>query len=177
MKKIFFCWCVCLLCVSCTSSSSSYDSQKPDARIAQSQTEMSFENLAQIGHFIDNAIKGQENKCAIPQNKLSAAFKLFQSFVDERYSELQDSYLKKSLQEKVKFWNPNCLTTCSCDVYVGFAEYLQSFNFYLSITELKAVEKLKSLDGEEKARTPVCMGQASWVCESRILKDILRRIN
>lgn len=150
---------------------------KQDPRLSQSHIEMSFEDLAQVGHYLSKAFDKTDNKCSVPETKIATAPQIYRSLVDEKYSEVQEDYLKRSLKEKVAFWKPQCAATCSCDIYVGFSEYLQSFNFFLSATELKAVEKLKVLQESEKAQTLLCMQQAPWVCESRVLKEVLKRSN
>jgi hypothetical protein len=138
--------------------------EKQDPRISQSHLEMSFEDLSQVGHYLE-------------QNKVGAAPQIYRSLVDEKYSEVQEDYLKRSLKGKVAFWKPECAATCSCDIYVGFSEYLQSFNFLLSATELKAVDKLKLLRETEKTQIGACLQQAPWVGESRVLKEVLKRAN
>ncbi len=150
---------------------------KQDPRLSQSHMEMSFEDLSQVGHYFNKAFDKTENTCSIAQNKTATALQIYRSLVDEKYSEVQEDYLKRSLKEKVAFWNPGCAATCSCDIYIGFSEYLQSFNFFLSATELKAVEKLKLLQESEKAKILSCMRQEPWVCESRVLKEVLKRSN
>ena len=148
----------------CMTMSESPKDQKQDPRLSQSHVELSFEDLSQVGHYLE-------------QNKMDAALQLYRSLVDEKYSEVQEDYLKRSLKEKVAFWKPECSATCSCDIYVGFSEYLQSFNFFLSATEVKAVEKLKLLQETEKTQTRACLQQAPWVRESRVLKEVLKKAN
>ncbi len=176
MNKVFLGVCLFLL-ASCMSVPQGPEKPIPDPRISQSHLEMGFEDLSQIGHFLLKAAEKEENRCVIPQKKISEAPRLYRAFVDEKYSVVQDAYLNKPLKEKVAFWNSKCALSCSCDVYVGFSEYLRSFNFFLSATELQAVEKIKLLQAHEVSRIPVCMQQSSWVCESRVLKDVLRKIN
>ncbi len=151
--------------------------QKQDPRLSQSHLEMSLEDLGQVGQYLNKAFDKTENNCSVPQNKMAGALQTYRSLVDEKYSEVQEDYLKRSLKEKVAFWKSDCAATCSCDIYVGFSEYLQSFNFFLSATELKAVGKLLPLQESEKAQTLACMRQAPWVCESRVLKEVLKRSN
>ncbi len=93
---------------------------------------LSLVDLAQIGNHIFSAFDHLENKCSIDEKKLFAAPQIYRSFVDEKYSGLLDIYSKMSLKEKEAFWNLQCHETCSCHVYVGFAEYLQSQQFPLS---------------------------------------------
>ncbi len=169
------CLIVSMYLIGCTSLSENQPKLSEDPRLSQSHLEMSFEDLSQVGHYILKAFDKEENICAIPQGKIFSSPQMYRSLVDEKYSEVQDIYLKKPLKEKVQFWNPACALSCSCDVYIGFSEYLQSFNFLLSATELKAVEKLKLLQEHEKARTSACMRQARWVCQSRVLKEIIKR--
>jgi hypothetical protein len=168
-----------ILCLSFTGCLSSPQATKEqaDARHSQSHLEMSFEDLGQVGHYLIKAFDKEENACAIPADKVFAAPQLYRSLVDEKYSEVQDAYLQKSLKAKLEFWNPACAQSCSCDVYIGFSEYLQSFNYFLSTTELKAVERLKALQESGKSRTSVCMKQSTWVCDSRVLKEVLKRID
>jgi hypothetical protein len=166
-----------LMLVGCMTLPEPAKIQKQDPRLAQSHLEMSFEDLSQVGHLILRAFDKEENTCSLPKNKIFAAPQIYRSFLDEKYSEVQTEYLKKSLKNKVVFWSPKCADTCSCDVYIGFSEYLQAFNFLLSSTELKAVEKLKVLQGNERSRIGACLNQAQWVCESRFLKEILKRID
>ncbi|MBY0384621.1 hypothetical protein K2X05_05630 [bacterium] len=126
-----------------------------------SHLEMGFEDLAVVEYFA--------------AEKSSGAKQTFKAFADERYSEEQEVYLKLPLKNKVKYWNPSCEQTCSCDFYVGFAEYLQAFNFNLSTTEKNAVEKLRAKSNLDKGAIASCMDKAPWVRQSRVLKDIIKR--
>lgn len=175
--KNFLAFILLLSVASCMTLPEPPKGHQQDPRLSQSHLEMTFEDLSQVGHYLSKAFDKTENSCSIAQNKIATSRQIYRSLVDEKYSEVQEDYLKRSLKEKVAFWNPSCAATCSCDIYVGFSEYLQSFNFFLSATELKAVEKLKILQESEKAQTLACMQQAPWVCESRVLKEVLKRSN
>jgi hypothetical protein len=126
-----------------------------------SHLEMSFEDLAIVGYFA--------------AEKSLSAKQVFKAFADEKYSEEQEVYLKMPLKNKVKYWNTTCEQTCSCDFYVGFAEYLQAFNFHLSTTEKNAVEKLRAKSSLEKGAIAACMDKAPWVRQSRVFGEIVKR--
>lgn len=133
----------------------------PNPKETLSHLEMSFEDLAVVGFFAEE--------------KSSGAKQTFKAFADERYSEEQEVYLKMPLKNKVKYWNTSCEQTCSCDFYVGFAEYLQAFNFNLSTTEKNVVEKLRAKSNLDKGAIASCMDKAPWVRQSRVLSEIMKK--
>lgn len=173
LKPINFCLVVCLF--SCTTPAPKESRVPQDHRETQSHMEMSFEDLAQVGHTLMSAFDKIENTCAIPEAKIFSMPQTYRALVDERYSEEQEIYLKKSLKEKVRYWNTPCEASCSCDVYVGFSEYLQAFNFQLSSTERLAIDKLKPKAIVSREKVSACLKQSPWVCHSQVLKEISKR--
>lgn len=158
-KICFLSLAVALSFVACTTSKPANVSQNPKENL--SHLEMSFEDLAVVGYFV--------------AEKSLGAQQTFKAFADERYSEEQEVYLKMPLKNKVKYWNQSCQQTCSCDFYVGFAEYLQAFNFTLSTTEKNVVEKLRAQSNLDKGAIASCMDQAPWVRQSRVFNEIMKR--
>jgi hypothetical protein len=138
---------------------------------------MSFEDLALVGLYLQSASENKGMTCSLPFEQLPAMMTVYRAFVDEKYSEEQEIYLKKPLKDKVKYWKRNCETTCSCDMYIGFSEYLQSFNFLLSATEKAALEKLQAKAKIEPAARSACMEQGPWVCQSRVLNAIRKKVD
>lgn len=174
LLKLLSCWLVaCLL--SCTTPAPTETRGPQDQRETQTHMEMSFEDLAQVGHTLMSAFDKIENSCAIPEEKIFSMPQTYRALVDERYSEEQEIYLKKSLKEKVRYWSAPCEASCSCDVYVGFSEYLQAFNFQLSSTERLAIDKLKPKAILSREKVSACLKQAPWVCRSQVLKEISKR--
>lgn len=159
----------------CTSSSPMEARGPQDQRESQSHMELSFEDLAQVGHVLMNAFDKVDNACGLPESKIFSMPQTYRALVDERYSEQQEVYLKKSLKDKTAYWSPQCEATCSCDVYVGFSEYLQAFNFQLSSTEKLAIDKLKPKAILPRDKIASCLKQATWVCHSKMLKEISNR--
>jgi hypothetical protein len=164
-----------LLC--CTTKAPVTPPVSTDSRALKSHNELSLEEMAQVGNYLMSAFDKVSNDCAIPKEKIFAAPQIYRALADEKYSEIQESYLKKNLKEKVKFWDVKCLESCSCDIYVGFSEYLEAFNFHLSQTEKKAVEKIKPSAEISSTKKEQCLKRNTWVCQSRTLQEVLSRIN
>jgi hypothetical protein len=173
LKPISFGLVIFLL--SCTTPAPMESRGPQDQRETQTHMEMSFEDLAQVGHTLMSAFDKIENTCSLPDAKVFFMPQTYRALVDERYSEEQEIYLKKSLKEKVRYWSVSCEASCSCDVYVGFSEYLQAFNFQLSSTERLAIDKLKPKAILSREKVSACLKQAPWVCRSQVLKEISKR--
>ena len=173
--KIFVLALSSLLMFSCSlTSSRSPDPAAPDPRGFQGHLDMSLDDLALVGFVVPNAYTASLNRCALPPQQLAGMVQMYRGFIDEKYSEIQDDYLKKPLKEKVKFWNTQCADTCSCDIYIGFFEYLEGLNFHISETEQRTIRKLQNVSVDNVAAT-TCLNRGQWICASRVMRELISR--